>query len=108
MSESSFLTLENVGTDDDNDDDDGVPGLAFRFGSFGSPEEEIEVIKGSYDLAVLEADEDDDSIAAVEGGTTSYCSGSRQRAVICFVKVAKADRVEWALYSKLHELCVLN
>jgi hypothetical protein len=65
------------------------------------------VIKGPY-LAVLEADEDDDSIAAVEGGTASCGSGSRQRAVICIVKVTKVDRGEWALYSKLHELCVLN
>ena len=104
MSESSFLTLENVGTDDDNDDDDGVPGLSFRFGSFGSGSEgEVEVIKGSY-LAVLEADEDNDSIAAVEGGTAS-CGSSAE---ICIVKVAKADRGEWALYSKLHELCALN
>jgi hypothetical protein len=97
-----------LGTDDDNDDDDGVPGLSFRFGSFGSgPKGEIEVIKGSY-LAALEADEDDDSIAAVEGGTASCGSGSRQRAVICIVKVAKAGRGVWVLYSELHELCVLD
>jgi hypothetical protein len=44
--------------------------LAFGFGSFGRSclEEEIEAMEGLYNLAVLEADEDDDSIAAIIGG----------------------------------------
>lgn len=68
------MTLENRGGDDD--------GLAFGFGSFrrSGLEEEIEAIERVYDLAVLDADENDDSIVAIKGGITSCGSGSTQRA----------------------------
>jgi hypothetical protein len=75
MSDNSFLSFENRGTDDGG----GVARLAFGFGSFGrSYLEEIEAMDGLYDLAVLEADEDDDSIAAIKGGIASCGGGGRQ------------------------------
>jgi hypothetical protein len=53
-----------------------VAGLAFGFGSFARSglEDGIEAMDGLYDLAVLDAGEDD-SIAAIKGGITSCSSG---------------------------------
>ena len=86
MSDSSFLTLKNMGADNGSG--------AFGFGSFGTSgfEGEIETIEGLYDLAVLDADEDDDSIAAINGGIASCGSGGRQCAAKNIVNIVEPNQ----------------
>jgi hypothetical protein len=91
MSDSSFISLENRGANDGG----GVGRLAFGFGSFGRSclEEEIKAMEGLYDLAVLEVDEDDDSIAAIIGGIASRGSGGRQHTAKYIMKIEKPNQM---------------
>jgi hypothetical protein len=90
MSDNSFLSLENRSAGDGG----GVARLAFGFGFLGRSclEEEIEAMEGLYDLAVLEADEDDDSIAAIKGGIASCGGGGRQHTAKYIMKIEKPNQ----------------
>ena len=49
-------------------------------------------MEGLYNLAVLEADEDDDSIAAIIGGIASRGSGGRQYTAKYIMRIEKPNQ----------------